>query len=101
MRSLSRFLSIGAVAALMLGFVVTNATASSGSRPAGNSGRSHTEHARFERVTTFHSSPAVGSGPSRVFSADAFLQTDLPKDQMARATSGTVPKVAAIQTAGS
>lgn len=101
MRSFSRFLSIGAVAALMLGFVVTNASASSGSRPATSGGRSHTEHARLERVTTFHSSASAGSGPSRVFSADAFLQTDIPKDQLGPSASGVIPRATTTQTSGS
>jgi hypothetical protein len=85
----------------MLGFWGVTASASSAARPATNVGRSHTEHARFERVSSFRASPAVGSGPSRYFSADASLQTDLPKDQMSRPASAAVPKVTGTKTNGS
>jgi hypothetical protein len=95
-----RFLSIGAAAALTLGFFVVTASASGGAKPAISVGRSHTEHARFERVSSFRTSQAVGSGPSRYFSADAFLQTDIPKDRIGVSASGTVPKVTATKASG-
>lgn len=99
MTLLSRFLSVAAAGTLALSFAVTTGAAST-IAPAASAGQSHTDHARFERVTTFRSAPSVGVASSAFFTADARISTDLPKDSMPAPASGSVPVANATQTSG-
>jgi hypothetical protein len=98
MTLLSRFLSIAAAGTLALSFAATASAASTTAPAAANPGQSHTDHARFERVTTFQSSPAAGSSSSAFFSTDARMNSDLPKDGMPGPAAGSVPTATATQT---
>jgi hypothetical protein len=95
-----RLLALISAASLALGVSLVPGSAASSSSAALTVSHSRTDHARFERVTSFHAgSAAPSSSSSAFFSADTRVNADLPKDVLPMA--GSAPTASASQTTSS